>query len=356
MVKRRKIFIANMEQSKRKLEKGFADVLLLMMFGGAVLAGSFVWLTHYYDKKIDEVSRAVKPLGATVLSTDLSDTINTFRTNVNTSLTNINNQITSTTSTDPGHFHSLTVSVTGTLPIESGGTETTSLTANNVILGNGTSSVQFVAPGSLGNRLTSDGTTWIASSSLTLNSTSTFQATVDFTASSTLSGNINRILNATNTDVDTRNTAVEQTVLSYSVPANTLDTDNIIEVHIPLDVFGCLNSSTSSVRLAYGGTNISTSTIACPSSSSPNDFQGWINAYLIANASTTSQYGWLEVNFIGNTTPSATALNPFVVNTEGTSAVNSTAAQTLSVLAENPVANSSFGFLTMGHVIKLWAR
>jgi hypothetical protein len=34
------------------------------------------------------------------------------------------------------------------------------LTANNVILGNGTSAPLFVAPGTAGNLLTSDGTTW----------------------------------------------------------------------------------------------------------------------------------------------------------------------------------------------------
>lgn len=41
-----------------------------------------------------------------------------------------------------------------------GGTGLTTLTANNVILGNGTSNVQFVAPGTSGNLLTSNGTTW----------------------------------------------------------------------------------------------------------------------------------------------------------------------------------------------------
>jgi hypothetical protein len=34
------------------------------------------------------------------------------------------------------------------------------LTNNNVILGNGSSAVKFVAPGTAGNVLTSDGTTW----------------------------------------------------------------------------------------------------------------------------------------------------------------------------------------------------
>jgi len=54
----------------------------------------------------------------------------------------------------------LSTGVTGTLPVANGGTGTTSITANNVILGNGTSAVQVVAPGTSGNVLTSDGTTW----------------------------------------------------------------------------------------------------------------------------------------------------------------------------------------------------
>jgi hypothetical protein len=50
--------------------------------------------------------------------------------------------------------------VTGTLPVANGGTGATTLTANNVILGNGTSAPLFVAPGTAGNVLTSNGTTW----------------------------------------------------------------------------------------------------------------------------------------------------------------------------------------------------
>ena len=50
--------------------------------------------------------------------------------------------------------------VTGTLPVANGGTGATSLTANNVVLGNGTSAVQVVAPSTSGNVLTSNGSTW----------------------------------------------------------------------------------------------------------------------------------------------------------------------------------------------------
>ena len=47
-----------------------------------------------------------------------------------------------------------------TVTVAKGGTGATTLTANNVLLGNGTSAVQFVAPGTTGNVLTSNGTTW----------------------------------------------------------------------------------------------------------------------------------------------------------------------------------------------------
>jgi hypothetical protein len=49
---------------------------------------------------------------------------------------------------------------TGTLGIDQGGTGLTTLTANNVILGNGTSTPSFVAPSTAGNVLVSNGTTW----------------------------------------------------------------------------------------------------------------------------------------------------------------------------------------------------
>jgi hypothetical protein len=54
----------------------------------------------------------------------------------------------------------MVVAVSGAVTPAQGGTGQTSLTANNVLLGNGTSAVQFVAPGTSGNVLTSNGTTW----------------------------------------------------------------------------------------------------------------------------------------------------------------------------------------------------
>jgi hypothetical protein len=75
----------------------------------------------------------------------------------------------------------LTTGVTGTLPVANGGTGASSLTANNVLLGNGTSAVQVVAPSTSRNVLTSNGTTWVSQAqNLELISTSTISSSVSF--------------------------------------------------------------------------------------------------------------------------------------------------------------------------------
>ena len=72
------------------------------------------------------------------------------------------------------------------LPVANGGTGATTLASNNVLLGNGTSALQVVAPGTSGNVLTSNGTTWsstaVAGSGLKLLATvtPTAAANVDF--------------------------------------------------------------------------------------------------------------------------------------------------------------------------------
>jgi hypothetical protein len=59
--------------------------------------------------------------------------------------------------------HNSSLTLSSALPVTSGGTGLTTLTANNVILGNGTSNPSFVAPGNSANVLTSNGTTWVSS-------------------------------------------------------------------------------------------------------------------------------------------------------------------------------------------------
>lgn len=54
-------------------------------------------------------------------------------------------------------------SLTTTLGVSKGGTGLTTITANNILLGNGASAIQTVAPGNTGNLLTSNNGTWVSS-------------------------------------------------------------------------------------------------------------------------------------------------------------------------------------------------
>jgi hypothetical protein len=74
------------------------------------------------------------------------------RTNLSAASSGANSDITSITG------------LTTALTVAQGGTGAATLTANNVVLGNGTSAVQFVAPSTAGNVLVSNGTTWTSGS------------------------------------------------------------------------------------------------------------------------------------------------------------------------------------------------
>lgn len=104
----------------------------------------------------------------TLQNLNITSVANTFPNNylTNSSLTVGNTTISlGGTATSVGNLTLTNVtisSVSTAITAAEGGTGQTSLTANNVILGNGTNAVQFVAPGTSGNVLTSNGTSWIS--------------------------------------------------------------------------------------------------------------------------------------------------------------------------------------------------
>jgi hypothetical protein len=99
------------------------------------------------------------------------------------------------------------ISLSGTVAVNRGGTGAATLALNNVILGNGTSAVQTVAPGTSGNLLTSNGTTWGSSAPAW---------TVSFKTS--------------NQSVTSSTAFVDVTQLSFAVTSGTYTFDFIIPV------------------------------------------------------------------------------------------------------------------------------
>lgn len=105
--------------------------------------------------------------------------------------------------------------VSGTLPVSNGGTGATTFTANNVLLGNGTSAFQSVAPGTNGNVLTSNGTTW---QSTALPATVSLSANNTWTGTQTFAGT-SSVLGAVLTD------AAEVATVSATAATGTINYD-----------------------------------------------------------------------------------------------------------------------------------
>jgi len=79
--------------------------------------------------------------------------------------------------------------LTNAVPVTNGGTGSATLTANNVLLGNGTSTLQAVAPGTAGNVLTSNGTTWASTTPPGVSSFNTRTGAVTLNNSDVLTAN-----------------------------------------------------------------------------------------------------------------------------------------------------------------------
>ena len=89
-----------------------------------------------------------------------------------------------TTGLTPSTSTTGAVTLAGTLAVANGGTGLATLTANNVMLGNGTSTPSFVAPGASGNALISNGTTFVSGKQTITSATavaSASQTSIDFT-------------------------------------------------------------------------------------------------------------------------------------------------------------------------------
>jgi hypothetical protein len=93
--------------------------------------------------------------GLLLNSNNLSDVSNTTTARTNLGLGSIATQAASAVAITGGSITGIT-----DLTVADGGTGVSTLSANAVLLGNGTSALQTVAPGTSGNVLTSNGTTW----------------------------------------------------------------------------------------------------------------------------------------------------------------------------------------------------
>ena len=145
------------------------------------------------------------PSGATFLlkASNLSDVANatTARGNLTAAKSGANSDITSITG------------LTTPLTVAQGGIGAATLTANNVLLGNGTSAPQTVAPSTSGNVLVSNGTTWVSSTLPT--------------------GSVLQVVNFTyNTQISTSSTSYVSTPITASITPKSVSNKILVLVSL----------------------------------------------------------------------------------------------------------------------------
>jgi hypothetical protein len=178
----------------------------------------------------------------------------------------------------------LTTGVTGTLPVANGGTGVTSLTANNVILGNGTSAVQVVAPGTAGNVLTSDGTTWASTAPSVATVAAVNALKVQATSNTAVTITADRAILLSGSGATTVST-VSLTLGTGTSGANGLDTGSIA------------TSTWYSVWIIYNGSTVagllstSATSPTMPSGYTYKMRVGWVRTDGSSNLIRTIQYG-----------------------------------------------------------------
>jgi hypothetical protein len=110
------------------------------------------------------------------------------------------------------------ISLTSPLAVSSGGTGSANLTVNNVLIGNGTSAVTSVAPGTTGNVLTSIGGAWVSNVAMS-GAAAGANTQVQYNNSGVLAGSANLVFDGTNLGIGTSSPGYKLTVngrISYT--------------------------------------------------------------------------------------------------------------------------------------------
>jgi hypothetical protein len=224
---------------------------------------------------------------------------------------------------------------TGTLPVASGGTGVATLPANNVLIGNGTSAVTGVAPGTAGNVLTSNGTAWTSTSAA---GGSAFQAV----ASGTLADGSTVVINADGTvsAVSLVNKALGTTVSLSGAGNNVVATYDSVTQRVVV-AYSASGANGQAVVGTVSGTSISFGTpvafIATTASLISITYDTTQQRVVIAYSNSSgSGYGTAIVGTVSGTSISfGTAVVFNSNNTPGTTCTYDSVAQKVVIAYQN---------------------
>lgn len=153
--------------------------------------------------------------------------------------------------------------------------------------------------------------------------------------------NIPKLLNTITTDVTFSSSTAENTLLSYSVPANTLGTSNVIRVTMHVNPLGVTGANSWTLRLKYGATTLTTYTYTGGGTSL--GAAGKME-FLLAGAGTTGTQNGSYVLSMGQNSYTGNGnivRQLFGESGQGTSSEDSTASKTLAITSQHSNSGAS---------------
>lgn len=370
-----------------------------------ISALTFIGLYNYLPLDWVAFNQGVKNFGATITTIQGSDTLSASRSVINTNFSNLNDFKIENSTTSVAAITTLAnLSTVGTIAsgvwngtavtVPYGGTGSTTLGSNLVLLGNGTSNVKTVTGlGSSGEVLMSNGAgsapSWQSSSvnqtsdynwtghhiftslfatlASTTNATSTASHYFPFVTSSILkTDSAGKLTAATaNTDylattkfISTTTQAVytgaaSGTLWSQSVLGGTLSTNNGLRGKFYVS-WNSQSTTAKNIDLNFGGTDCaSASTGSLPAATSITT-KGYIEFLLLANAATGAQVCSVQFQLYENEGGVGGTDEAYLIAADdGTAAVDSTVDRTLSLTFDH---NSSGDSLTILHGVVEYIR
>lgn len=176
--------------------------------------------------------------------------------------------------------------------------------------------------------------------------------TVTFTAGAYPVGDGSAITNIQTTKIatsttpaDSRSSNTEITLLSVSVPANTLSTNNLVKATLNINTLGA-GSGTVTLRFKYGSTTLGTLVITPPNVT--YDVNTCV-FNLFANGATNAQKSFITV--IDSVSGAAGAYYS-MCSPGGTATEDSTGALNIIITAQSSVSGSNNGVLTSSYVVE----
>lgn len=144
------------------------------------------------------------------------------------------------------------------------------------------------------------------------------------------------------TGVAVVNNSAETAIYSFTLPANTLGTDQGVEVFVPIDNLNMPSGSSVGISLKYGSTQVALDTWSNSTGGTVNGGKGWIKGYIFGNGTTSSQSAWVEMHASANSGGyDASSTTSGHILAVGSGAEDSTAALTLQVTVDWDAATTT---------------